>query len=248
MKYIVLIIIGLACFLAACEEKGIMEYSDGNLYLSFLTDSRKDSTILTFKTYPEGKAIVKIPVKSMGVWLTEDREFTVSANANGTTLPAELYQLPEKCVFSAGQDQDTLEVTFLNGSILAEKTYRLELKIDEGNLVKEGDVAYRKAVFLVSDRLERPKWWTEFDGGNKGYLYFNIAEEYYLGKYSEKKYIMFLEELAKDNIVFDGKDRLILKTYSIRLKNRIADYNKANPDNKMWDEENNEYMTVPVVG
>ena len=244
-KYIVLAFISL---LMACAEKGIMEFSDNTLYLSFLTDASKDSTVLSFKTYPDGKAKIKIPVKSSGVWLKEDREFTISADLKMTTLPKELYILPEKCIFSADQDLDTLEITLLNGAILAEKAYSLALKIDENDQVKEGDMEYQRALFIVSDRLVRPKWWTELDGGNKGYFYFNIAEDYYLGKYSEKKYLMFLEELAKDDVIFDGKDRVILKTYSVRLKNRIEEYNNANPDNKMWDEENNEYMTVPVVG
>lgn len=176
--------------LTACEEKGIAEYSDDFLYVSFVADATKDSVVLSFRAYPAGEVTWKIPVKAVGLWARENREYTISVDEDMTTLPADLYKLPKKCVFSAGQAQDTIEIVLYNGSILAEKTYRLVLKIDENDEVKEGELNYRRAIFQVSDKLERPKWWTVLNGG-KGYAnFYNIAETYYLGSYSEVKYIV----------------------------------------------------------
>ena len=89
-----------------------------------------------------------------------------------------------------------------------------------------------------------PEWWTRNDGDvNNPY---NIVEEWYLGRYSEKKYLMFLEELKKDGVVFDGKDMIILRKYALRLKNRIKDYNTQHPDEPMSDEYGK--MEIPVAG
>ena len=110
-----------ACVLSACSEKGIMEYSDNTLYVYFAADATKDSTTYSFKAYPSGEIHVKIPMKCDGVWEREDREYTVSADKNFTTLPSDLYVLPEKCVFPAGQLQDTIEIVLLDGEVLKEK-------------------------------------------------------------------------------------------------------------------------------
>ena len=70
-----------------------------------------------------------------------------------------------------------------------------------------------------------------------------------MGSYSEVKYTMFLEELAKDNVVFDGEDTAILKKYSLRLKYRVQEYNDA-PENagKPLCDENGDPIVIPVVG
>ena len=52
---------------------------------------------------------------------------------------------------------------------------------------------------------------------------YNIVGEWDLGRDSEKKYLMFLEELKKGGVEFDGKDMFILRKYALRLKNRIKD-------------------------
>lgn len=250
-KYILLVFVWM-CVLSACSEKNIMEYSEDTLYVYFAADATVDSTTYSFKTFPSGKIHVKIPMKSNGVWLTKEREYTVSADEEFTTLPSELYVLPEKCFFSAGQAQDTIEIVLLNGDLLKEKTCRLMLKVDETEWIKEGDDKYSRAIILVSDKLERPQWWTVWDGGYGGAPYYNIAEYLYLGAYSETKYTMFLEELAKDGVEFDGQDKMILKKYSLRLKYRIEAFNNdleniASGKAPLKDENGNE-LVIPAVG
>ena len=247
-KYIILVFVFIG-ILTSCEEKGVAEYSDDSLYVSFVADATKDSVVLSFRAYPAGEVTWEIPVKAVGLWARENREYTISVDEERTTLPADLYKLPEKCVFHAGQAQDTIEIVLYNGSILAEKAYRLVLKIDENDEVKEGELNYRRAIFQVSDKLERPEWWTVLNGGAGYANFYNIAETYYLGTYSEVKYIMFLEELAKDNVVFDGENTAILKKYSLRLKYRVQEYNDdpANAGKPLCDENDNP-IVVPVVG
>ncbi len=250
-KCILILLVGIS-ILIACNEEKIMEYSGNTLYVYFAADATKDSTTFTFQAYPSGEIHVKIPMKSNGVWLTEDREFTVSADERFTTLPSELYVLPEKCIFSKGQAEDTIEITLLNGAVLNEKTCRLMLKVDETEFVKEGDNNYSRNIILVSNKLECPQWWTVLDGGYGGTPVFNIAEYLYLGEYSETKYKLFLQMLAEDGVEFDGQDKLILKKYSLRLKRYIEEYNSdpvniANGTAPLKDENGNE-LVLPVVG
>ena len=250
-KYILFLFVWIGA-LSACSEKGIMEYSDNVLYVYFAADATVDSTMYSFKAYPSGEIHVKIPMKCDGVWAREDREYTVSADKEFTTLPSDLYILPEKCVFPAGQLQDTIEIVLLDGDILKEKMCRLMLKVDETELVKEGDVNYSRAIFLVSSKLVRPAWWTVWDGGSGGSAnYYNIAEKIYLGEYSETKYTMFLEELAKDGVEFDGKNKLVLKKYSLRLKHRVEEFNNdpeniANGKVPLKDETGNKIVITAV--
>ena len=250
-KHILLVFVWM-CVISACSEKNVMEYSEDTLYVYFAADATADSTTYSFKAFPSGEIHMKIPMKSNGVWLTKEREYTVSADEEFTTLPSELYVLPEKCIFPAGQAQDTIEIVLLNGDLLKEKICRLMLKVDETELVREGDDKYSRAIILVSDKLERPQWWIVWDGGYGGVPQYNIAEHLYLGEYSETKYTMFLEELAKDGGEFDGQDKMILKKYSLRLKYRIEAFNN-DPDNiasgkaPLKDEKGNE-LVIPAVG
>ena len=76
----------------------------------------------------------------------------------------------------------------------------------------------------------------------------NSVDWYYLGEYSEKKYQMFLDELKKDDIVFDGKNKQVLRKYSLRLKNTLKQMN-AGKDMEDWvKDENNDVITVEVAG
>jgi hypothetical protein len=99
----------------------------------------------------------------------------------------------------------------------------------------------------VTDRIFKPVWWSVGNIGNVDDR-FNIAEEYYLGVYSETKYLMFLDELKKDDVVFDGKDMNILRKYSLRLKNTLKNINGDKPKDKWLRDENGVIIEVPIAG
>nr|WP_287414575.1 hypothetical protein [Bacteroides sp.] len=59
---------------------------------------------------------------------------------------------------------------------------------------------------------------------------------------------MFLDELKKDDIVFDGKNKQVLRKYSLRLKNTLKQMN-AGKDMEDWvKDENDNVITVEVAG
>ncbi|MFR1240559.1 MAG: hypothetical protein ACLSDJ_05305 [Butyricimonas faecihominis] len=55
------------------------------------------------------------------------------------------------------------------------------------------------------------------------------------------KYKLFLDRLAEDDASFDGTDMNVLKKYALRLKYWLE-------ENPTYDEDNNEWMQVPVAG
>ena len=61
--------------------------------------------------------------------------------------------------FAPGQDVDTIQVKFFNNfDELDDKSFRLFLKIDNCENVKQGDRDYQIAKFYLSDKLEIPIW------------------------------------------------------------------------------------------
>lgn len=76
----------------------------------------------------------------------------------------------------------------------------------------------------------------------------NSVDWYYLGEYSEKKYQMFLDELKKDDMVFDGKNKQILRKYSLKLKNTLKQMNEGKNMEDWVKDEKGRVITVEVAG
>ena len=59
---------------------------------------------------------------------------------------------------------------------------------------------------------------------------------------------MIVDELKKDDIVIDGKNKQVLRKYSLRLKNTLKQMN-AGKDMEDWvKDENDNVITVEVAG
>lgn len=238
-----------ACFfLVGCEEQGLLVNSNEVSYLRFNKDMTKDTTTVSFKVYNEGEnARIPIEVAISGKIQDADFPFAVSADKERTTLPEELYELPSDCRIRKGLLVDTIYVTLKNAPLLAEETRLLALQVDEREGLKQGSYVYARALISVTDRLFQPNWWLVNDIGTADNPA-NSVESYYLGAYSEKKYQMFLDELKQDNVVFDGKDKQVLRKYSLKLKNTLKRLN-AGKDKKDWlKDENNVVIEVVVAG
>ena len=247
---IVIYFLGIAVLLLviSCEERGIEIFENKISFVQFLHDATKDTTYITFKSYPDGVAEIPVITKRFGKWADEIENYRIEVDKKLTTLPAGGYELPGVCGFRNGQELDTLWVKLFNFEELKDSVYQLVLKVAENETIKEGVVVNRRNIVRVTDKLIKPKWWTVLNGGYNGQYTFNIAEVYYLGKYSEKKYLMFIEELNKDGVTFDGENLSVLRLYALRLKYRIEEHNRLYPNDQIYDEENGEYMTIPVAG
>ena len=76
----------------------------------------------------------------------------------------------------------------------------------------------------------------------------NSVDWFYLGEYSERKYQMFLDELKKDDMVFDGKNKQVLRKYSLRLKNTLKQMNEGKKKEDWEKDEHGNVITVEVAG
>lgn len=244
----ILILFSSLLSLASCEKIGLEENANDITYVYFTRDATADTTAISFKTYSSDTISIPVFLSIAGQWPEQALPFRLSADPALSTYREDKVLLEESYRLSPGQAQDTVYIRLVRYPELQEQTHLLVLKIDPRENIQEGPLVNQRGLFAITDRIFRPDWWTVLDGGYNGALVYNIAQEYYLGKYSEKKYLMFLEELAKDGVQFDGKDRMTLRIYSLRLKYRVQEYNTAHPGAPMMDEENNEEMTIPVAG
>ena len=250
------IIPAIACFCCSsffisCEEKGLMVNDNDVSYIIFAKDMTKDTTTVSFKVYNEGE-VPEIPleVSVYGKVQDKDLKFSVSVDEDRTTLPANLYELPTECLIEKGQLTGSVCIKLKNSEILSTNTLILALKIDEKEAVREGATQYSRAIVTVTDRLFKPSWWSVADTGGAD-TPLNSVEEYYLGIYLEDKYKMFLDELKKDDMVFDGKNKQVLRKYALKLKNTLKDINAeraAQGLGPLVDEKTQLEITVPVAG
>lgn len=235
------ILIPLLC-LWGCSEIGLQENGNDITYLFFTKDVTQDSTVTSFIFYKEDRIEIPLSVETTGRLVSKDIPCKIIVNKEQTTLPESCYELPANPVFRAGRMTDTINITFVNQEILKAGALRLVLELQPTDDYEMGPFIKRKAKMLISDKMEKPDWWTVLD--HRGYM--NIAESYYLGVYSEKKYGLLLELL--DGVVLNGFDKTQLRFYALKLKNYIRNWNEEHYPDVLMDEENNRPMTVPVAG
>lgn len=241
----------LAMGLSSCSEEGLITNSNDTAYVIFDKDFTKDTTTVSFKMYNEGETPrIAIPVKVFGQVQTEDLHFHVKVDESRTTLSSDLYKLPEDCVIKPDQDENNIYVELSKSAEMQSKTFILALQVIEEGKVKQGTKEYSRAIISVTDRLFKPDWWSVNDAGtvdNPG----NSVDWYYLGEYTEDKYQLFLNELKKDDVIFDGKNKQVLRKYAIKLKNTVKDINAeraAQGLGPLCDSKTGIEIEIPVAG
>lgn len=248
LHYISATLLGVLCLMASCKEESILTNANDVSYLRFTKNMTKDTTVVSFKVYNEGEdAVIPIEVSINGKVQTEDLPFSISVDESRTTLDANLYVLPTDCKIRKGHLTDIIYITLKNSPELKTQTKRLALMVDETEQVRQGDRNYARAIINVTDRLFKPDWWSVNDLGSETQPE-NSVDWYYLGEYSEKKYQLFLMICQEDNFVYDGKDKQMLRKYSLKLKNWLKDQNEGKPEDEWIKDENDRVIEIPVAG
>lgn len=228
-----------------------MVNSNDKAYIVFDKNFNKDTTTVSFRMYKEGEnARIAIPVSTFGQVQTEDLHFRVTVDELRTTLAPEYYKLPDDCVIKANQEENDIYIELMKSPEMATKTFVLALQVVEEGKVKQGTREYSRALINVTDRLFQPDWWSVNDLGDEDSPR-NSVTSYYLGVYSEDKYLMFLEELKKDDMVFDGKNKQVLRKYAIKLKNTLKNINaerEAQGLGPLTDSKTGIEIEVPIAG
>lgn len=254
IKNRILAVLAIGCLalpLASCSEEGLLVNSNDKAYIVFDKNFTKDTTTVSFRMYKEGEnARIAIPVSTFGQVQTEDLHFRVTVDESRTTLAPEYYKLPDDCVIKANQEENDIYIELMKSPEMATKTFVLALQVVEEGKVKQGTREYSRALINVTDRLFQPDWWSVNDLGDEDSPR-NSVTSYYLGVYSEDKYLMFLEELKKDDMVFDGKNKQVLRKYAIKLKNTLKNINaerEALGLGPLTDSKTGIEIEVPIAG
>lgn len=235
MKYLFYIL--LLSVVVACNKKDIETWT-GEHYVYFTIPEKgssgdknnvADSIDVSFFFYLEDEIEYALEVGLTGQLLSEDTPFKVVVDTDKSNLPDDLYVLPELFTFGKGQVKDTIRIKLKNSSILKDKKYDLKLDIvNYGNmLTHKGRNGSR--LFKVSDIANRPTWWVE-----------DPIEEYYLGKYSRKKYEYFMQVTGATELDLNdlAKARLLTLEFQHWLDNQKP---------KIIDEDGNE-METKIIG
>lgn len=227
-KYIALLSLLVISIFYSCTSDEIDAYGDTN-YVSFVKEI-KDTTRFSFFFYPEDEVQYAIQVKLVGRFLTEETDFYISVDENKTTLDKELYSIPEKFSFGAGQLLDTIYIMLKNRPDLFTNKYLLKLDIEDGANISSARGIFGSAVLYVSDMAERPEWWTPTYPVEGGDVDWNSIEWSYLGPYSREKYEAFMEATGEGDLTGwgPGELRSICREFSIWLKEQVPARLEAN--------------------
>lgn len=226
MKRYFIALIGLVLLVSSCEEKELQIYKSGS-FVSFV-EERTDTTVFSFFFYKDD--VVEYP---MIVRLTGDpgkaRTFRMVANKDASTLSDELYDIPEYYTFREGLLQDTIKITLKNHADLLTNQYLLVLELKDGDGLFTAGGSAARTVLKVSDKAEQPDWWDRY------------FERDYLGKYSRKKFELFIQVVGEGDLT--GKTTGEKRVLTLKFKHWLEAQNPP-----IYDEENEEEMVVTVIG
>jgi hypothetical protein len=246
--YILLLVLSVACFWA-CSEQDIKPFGDRHeiyFYKYFMDEkapgtAKADSTDVTFffAKPTDDHVMADIVIALAGRPITGDLHFGLQVVDEMTTAKPDEYMLEETYTFRARpipEDAelilDTIQICVNRSSRLDElkEGFRLTLQIVPMDGVQVGQFERSRAVIHITKDAVRPIWWTK------------EVEAGLLGSYSSLKYKMFLENVS-GAYELDGE---MIKHYpdeAIKLTKLFKQWLAENP---IYDEENNEWMSVEV--
>jgi len=228
-KFIFILLTILFLVTISCTEEQIMTYRSGN----FLQFSRiaNDSSVFSFLEYPDLPQVrFPLPVELTGMPIGHDRIYKVSVVQELTNAPKANYQLEPEYIFRASLPKDTCWIVVKKTPEISVKPVRLVLELAESDDFKVGQREYSLAVISISNVVSKPAWWTK------------TVTDYYLGTYSDKKYLLFISVTGVVN--FDSADAEKLMHYSLLLKYYLQ---KEKEEGRTVYEEDGRELTVSLI-
>ena len=234
----------------ACEEEKVFTFTDGpevffdKFYMDAIYPGTEgaDSTVVSFFHFPEGTNDIEIPlvVCLSGHLLTEDITFELKAVTEECTgKEGEEFTLDPSYTFKSttvGEDaediRDTISLKVHRTAKMATAPVRIVVELVPNDKVNVGQYERRRAIISVSTLVSPPEWWND------------DVTEYLLGKYSDKKFTLFMAHIDKKGemskvLINESPDRA--KQLCLEFKQWLLDQNP-----RIYDDENNEYMQVKL--
>lgn len=192
-------------FCVGCSTDEI-DYFDNNEYLSFNESVASGQTYpsisytFTFKDASVETDTINIPVSFAGRYMDKDAEFTFKVIDTLTTAKTDVhYRIlnPEKQIIAAHKNTGSAKILLMRTADMKTASYKLTLQLVENNKFKIGEVD--KIQVSITDQLVKPDWWT------------STVYKHYLGSYSSKKLLLWLEFMG----VTDGSDPFDTNEYIV---------------------------------
>lgn len=230
MKNFIFINIFIALFcLSSCEKEKVEPYK-ADRYLSFLK-TQNDSLFYSFKLNPS-KITDRIPVEIelIGRLLDEDEEIKIEIDSEYSNTSDKLFALPEKIIFHKQKSIDTIYIDVFKPKELTDTT-KVVFRLVENTFFKPGLKENRIFKLIVNDKLSKPEWWN------------SIIEDEFLGKYSDKKFSLFIQVTEVSDL--SDKNESEKRALALKFKYYLQKQKEAG---NIILEENEKPMVVPVVG
>ncbi|RFS21699.1 DUF4843 domain-containing protein [Chitinophaga silvatica] len=228
-KSIIAILIGIT--LGGCKKISLTTYDAGR-YLQFTGDYR-DTISLSFFLYPKQEQFnIALPVKVTGKMTEQDLSYSLKVN-DATTAVTSLFTVPATYTLRKTLPIDTAYVTIKKLPELKGKEVLLVLDMAGGPELQIGQTINSRRVIRISDKISKPSWWDA------------VMESTYLGKYTDKKFSMFIQVVGEGNISIysDEKKRdmmLQFKYYLIKMRDAGTPV--------LEDDGTDMLSTIPLIG
>lgn len=173
-------------------------------------NKRIDTVYVSFFNNP-GKDELKVPFKInlIGNILDSDTEYSVEVIDSLTTAVAGEYALPEKILFRKGVPTDSLYITIFKKESLLTKSATVTLQIAENENFRVGYSDRQQIKLRFDNIISKPSWWNK------------EIESVYLGKFSPKKYQLYIETSGKTST--EGLEGWQLREICLKMKKRIEE-------------------------
>lgn len=229
MKNKVFVIWIIALVWVGCDRREIPTFDTKEYYIEF-EKATVDSTIFTFIYHPTADYYdLPIVMQIAGEAAGRDLAYKLSVNEKLSSAEVKHYTMPEKTVIRAGHYQDTCYLRLNKTEDLDGRKIRLVLYLEETSDFAVGKQENAAFIIQFSNTVDRPAWWD------------STIEQYYLGTYSEKKFILFLQVTEAD---LTGASDSQKRAVALKFKQYLIDH-KGEPETL---ENNGQPMTVPVRG
>ena len=187
-----------------------MTYNSFN-FLQF-TQPHTDSTIGSFLAYPDSEEIeLALAVELTGIPLSKEGKFKISVVPELTSAPPDNYEIAPEFIFGPNRTVDSCRIKLRKTPEISKKSLSLVLELCETDDFKTGHSESCIARIHITNVLSKPTWWND------------KITRYYLGDYSDKKYLLFIKITGKSEINPQDEEEvryntLLLKYHLIKEK------------------------------
>lgn len=229
MKNKIFVILLFVLVWIGCDKREIPMYNTGKHCIEF-EKATVDSTIFTFIYYPYNEYYdLPVAMKIAGDAADKDLVYKFYVDEELSTADAKHYALPETTVIRKGFFHDTCYIRLNKTKDLDGKKVKLVLRLEATSDCLVGKLENSVAIIQFSNTIDRPAWWD------------SKVEQYYLGSYSQKKFVLFLRVTEAD---LTGTNDSEKRTYALEFKQYLIDH-RGEPETI---DEDGQPMSVPVLG